>query len=172
MNPLFWLVFTWSCKEEMEVRVVSSSRDCLGFSFVVVVGLKLSWSNEWVAIVWENRRFREKGTSDRLLLSHLSFGFWFWGKDLVLIFGFLRRERSYRFLSFLLETCCHCWDLSLLLSLSHLISQCVRVFDTPLLFLLSLCTALSSILLFKGFPLFGFLILDVQSILILFTYKF
>ena len=33
------------------VVVVSSSRICLGFSFVVVVGLKLSWSDESVAIV-------------------------------------------------------------------------------------------------------------------------
>ena len=33
------------------VVVVSSSRICLGFSSVVVVGLKLSWSDESVAIV-------------------------------------------------------------------------------------------------------------------------
>ena len=62
------------------VIVVSSSRVCLGFSFVVVVGLRLSWSDESVAIVWENRRLRENGTSDRWLLSYLSFGFWFWGE--------------------------------------------------------------------------------------------
>ena len=31
--------------------VVSSSRVCLGFSSVVVVGLRLSWSDESVAIV-------------------------------------------------------------------------------------------------------------------------
>ena len=120
------------------VVVVSSSRICLGFSSVVVVGLKLSWSNESVAIVWKNWRLRENGTFDRFLLSHLIFGFWFWGKDMVLIFRFLRRERSYGFLSFLLETCRHCCDLSLLLSLS----LCVRVFDVPHLSLLSLCTNL------------------------------
>ena len=62
------------------VVVVSSSRDCLGFSFVVVVGLRLSWFDELVAIVWENRRLRENDTSDRWFLSHLSFGFWFWGE--------------------------------------------------------------------------------------------
>ena len=115
------------------VVVVSSSRVCLGFSSVVVVGLKLSWSDESVGIVWENRRLR-----DRLLLSHLSFGFWFWGKDMVLIFGFLRRERSYGFLSFLLETCRHCWNLSFSVS----VSLCVRVFSMPHLSLLSLCTTL------------------------------
>ena len=76
------------------VVVVSSSRVCLGFSSVAVVGLRLSWSDESVAIVWENRRLRENGISDRLLLSHLSFGFWFWGKEMVLIYGFLRRQRS------------------------------------------------------------------------------
>ena len=79
------------------VVVVSLPRVCLGFSFVVVVGLRLSWADESVAIVWENRRLRENGTSDCLLLSHLSFGFWFWGKEKVLIFGFLRRQRSYGF---------------------------------------------------------------------------
>ena len=62
------------------VVVVSSSRVCLGFSLVVVEGLRLSWSDESMAIVWENRRLRENGTSDRWLLSHLSFGFWFWGE--------------------------------------------------------------------------------------------
>ena len=119
LNPLFWLVFTWSCREETEVRVVSSSRVCLRFSSIVVVGLKFCWSDESVAIVWENQRLHKNGTSDRLLLSHLCFGFWFWGKDMVLIFWFLRRERSYGFLFFLLEMCCHCWDLllSLLVSL-------------------------------------------------------
>ena len=75
------------------VVVVSSSRVCLGFSFVVVVGLRLSWSDESMAIVWE--RLHENGTSDCLLLSHLSFGFWFWGKEKVLISGFLRRQKSY-----------------------------------------------------------------------------
>ena len=68
-------MFTWSCKEETKVRVVLSSRVCFGFSSIVVVGLKLSWSDESVAIVRENRRLRENGTSDRLLLSHLSFVF-------------------------------------------------------------------------------------------------
>ena len=34
--------------------VVSLSRVCLGFSSVVVVGLRLSWSEESVAIVCEN----------------------------------------------------------------------------------------------------------------------
>ena len=62
------------------VVAVSSSRVCLGISFVVVVGLRLSWYDESVAIVWENRRLRENGTSDRWLLSHLNFGFWFWGE--------------------------------------------------------------------------------------------
>ena len=64
------------------VLVVLSSRVCIGFYFVVVVGLRLrlSWSDESVAIVWENRRLRENGTSDRWLLSHLNFGFWFWGE--------------------------------------------------------------------------------------------
>ena len=62
------------------VIVVSLSRVCLGFSFVVVVGLRLSWSDESVAIVWENRRLRENGTFDHWLLSHLSFGFSFWGE--------------------------------------------------------------------------------------------
>ena len=33
------------------VIVVSLSRVCLGFYFVVVVGLRLSWSDESVAIV-------------------------------------------------------------------------------------------------------------------------
>ena len=33
------------------VEVVLSSRVCLEFSFVVVVGLRLSWSDESVAIV-------------------------------------------------------------------------------------------------------------------------
>ena len=33
------------------VVVVSSSRVCLGFSSVVVVGLRLGWSDESVAIV-------------------------------------------------------------------------------------------------------------------------
>ena len=103
LNPLFWPVFTWSCREETEVRVVSSSRVCLGFSSVVVVGLKLSWSDESVAIVWENRRLHKNGTSDRLLLSHLSFGFWFWERGVmgfspsslkrVAIFG-ISRSRS------------------------------------------------------------------------------
>ena len=79
------------------VVVVSSSRVCLRFSSVAVVGLRLSWSDESVAIVWEKRRLCENGTSDCLLLSHLSFGFWFWGKEMVLIFGFLRRQRSYGF---------------------------------------------------------------------------
>ena len=54
------------------VVVVSPSRVCLVLSSIVVVGLKLSWSDESVAIVWENRRL-----SDCLLLSHLSLGFWF-----------------------------------------------------------------------------------------------
>ena len=76
------------------VVVVLSSRVCLGFSSIAVVGLRLSWSNESVAIVWENQRLRENGISDHLLLSHPSFGLWFWGKEMVLIFGFLRRERS------------------------------------------------------------------------------
>ena len=44
-------MFTWSCREETEVSVVSSSRVCLEFSSVVVVGLNLSWSDESVAIV-------------------------------------------------------------------------------------------------------------------------
>ena len=79
------------------VVVMPSSRVCLGFSSVAVVRLRLSWSDESVAIVWKNRRLCENGTSNRLLLSHLSFGFWFWGKEKVLIFGFLRRERSYGF---------------------------------------------------------------------------
>ena len=79
------------------IVVVSSSRVCLEFSSIVVVGLRLSWSDESVAIVWENRRLCENGTSDRLLRSHLSFGFWFWGKEMVLIFGFLRKKRSYEF---------------------------------------------------------------------------
>ena len=66
----------------------------VGVTTVVVVGLKLSWTDESVAIVWENQRLRENGTSDHLLLSHLSFGFWFREKYIALIFGFLRRERS------------------------------------------------------------------------------
>ena len=33
------------------VVVVLSSRVCLGFSFVAVVGLRLSWSDESVAVV-------------------------------------------------------------------------------------------------------------------------
>ena len=33
------------------VVVVSLPRICLGFSFVVVIGLRLSWANESVAIV-------------------------------------------------------------------------------------------------------------------------
>ena len=33
------------------VVVVSSSRVCLGFSSVVVVGLRLSWSDESMAVV-------------------------------------------------------------------------------------------------------------------------
>jgi len=79
------------------VVVVSSSRVCLGCSSIIVVGLRLSWSDESMAVVWGNRRLHENGTSDHLLLSHLSSGFWFWGKEMVLIFGFLRRESSYRF---------------------------------------------------------------------------
>ena len=55
---------------------------------VVVVGLKLIWSDESVAIVWENRRLRENGNSDLFLLSHLSFGFWFWEKDISWFLGF------------------------------------------------------------------------------------
>ena len=35
----------------MTAIVVSSSRACLGFSSVVVVGLRLSWSDESVAVV-------------------------------------------------------------------------------------------------------------------------
>ena len=63
---------------------------------------------------------------------------------MVLIFGFLRRDMSYGFLSFLLETCRNCWDL--LLSLS--VSLCVRVFGTPHLSLPSLRTNLSFFFLF------------------------
>ena len=70
------------------VVVVSLSRICLGFSSIVVVGLKLSWSDESMAIVWENRRLHENGSSDRLLLSHLSFGFWFWERIRFWFLGF------------------------------------------------------------------------------------
>ena len=77
--------------------VVSSSRVCLGFSSIVVVRLRMSWSDESVSVVWGNRRLHENDTSDRLLLSYPTFGFWFWGKEMVLIFGFLIRERSYGF---------------------------------------------------------------------------
>ena len=55
---------------------------------VVVVGLKLRWSDESVAIVWENRRLHENGNFDLFLLSHLSFGFWFWEKDISWFLGF------------------------------------------------------------------------------------
>ena len=69
------------------VVVVSSSRVCLGFSYVAVVGLRLSWFDESVAIVWEWH-----------LWSLTSFSTKFWililGKKMVLIFGFLRRQRS------------------------------------------------------------------------------
>ena len=78
------------------VVVVSSSRICLGFSSVVVVGLKLSWSDESVAIVWENWRLRENGTSDCLLLSHLSFGFWFWERIWFWFLGFWEEKEELR----------------------------------------------------------------------------
>ena len=65
------------------IVVLSSYRVCLGFSFVVIVALRMSWSDESMAIVWENRRLR-----DRLLLSHLSFGFWFRGRRWFWFLGF------------------------------------------------------------------------------------
>ena len=57
------------------IVVVSSSRVCLGFSSIVVVGLRLSWSDESMAIVWENRRWH--------LWSLISFSSKFW----ILILG-------------------------------------------------------------------------------------